>query len=73
MRRIRLLVTLWILVGAVAFSLPLVGLLDVSVVDWLLEPFRLHISTDKAIYSPAAYFVLLTAVFVLEGKMPVRN
>lgn len=61
-------------VGGAAFSLPFLDLAGGGgLVDQLLELFRLHISSDKAVYSPAAYFVLLTVVFILERKIPVRE
>ncbi len=71
MRWTSIITAAWILIGGAAFALPFIDL--PGPVYRLLEPFRLHISSDKALYSPAAYFVLLTAVFVLERRMPVRQ
>ena len=65
-------ILLWVFVGAVAAAIPFGVLIGDPVLRQLLAPFSLHIANEKAIYSPAAYFVLLTACYLLERKMPVN-
>jgi sterol desaturase/sphingolipid hydroxylase (fatty acid hydroxylase superfamily) len=72
--RLKLLsVLLWLIVGLVALSIPIGSLFNSSLLDRILAPLALHISSDKAVYSPLAYFILLSVSYFLERTMPVRE
>jgi sterol desaturase/sphingolipid hydroxylase (fatty acid hydroxylase superfamily) len=41
--------------------------------QYLLEPLEAHIASEKALYSPLAYFCLFSLVFILERRIPARK
>lgn len=69
--------SLWLVVGACALLLALLALLGaLSEPSWLhtlLAPLQAHVGSEKALYSPLAYFCLLSLVFVLERRIPARE
>lgn len=63
----------WLVVGACASVLALGTLDDLPWLDILLKPLQAHVGSEKALYSPLAYFCLLSLVFVLERRIPARE
>jgi sterol desaturase/sphingolipid hydroxylase (fatty acid hydroxylase superfamily) len=65
--------SVWLLIGAFALLLALSSLSDLPWLQKLLEPLQAHVGSDKALFSPLAYFCLLSLVFALERSIPARE
>lgn len=63
----------WLLVGACASVLALGTLDDLPWLAFLLKPLQAHVQSETALYSPLAYFCLLSLVFLLERRVPARQ
>ncbi len=62
----------WLAVGAVACFIASSSLQELPLLAKLLEPFRHYIPGEKALYSPLAYFCLLSLVALLEYRVPAQ-
>jgi len=61
------------LAGAIAVAIATSSLQELPLLAVLLAPFGNYISGEKALYSPLAYFCLLSLVAVLELRVPARR
>ena len=68
-----LLLAAWLATGAVAIAIAFSSQQDLPFLKNILAPLRSHVTADKALYSPLAYFGLLSVVYILERRMPVRD
>lgn len=69
----RLGITLWCALGVFSLLLATLSPEDIPGLSIVLAPLQAHISTEKAMYSPLAYFCLFSVVYFLEGRVPVRT
>lgn len=67
------LLLLWLLIGCLAVYIASSSLQDIPFLQTLLAPLQAHVASDKAMYSPLAYYCLFTLVIVLERAIPVRE
>ena len=67
------MVVLWLVIGAVSAYIAAASLQDIPFLQGILEPFKSYIPGEKAMYSPLAYFFLLSVTALLERKIPVRE
>jgi sterol desaturase/sphingolipid hydroxylase (fatty acid hydroxylase superfamily) len=63
----------WLVVGVVSAFIAVSGLTGTGALEELLGPLKHHVPIDKALYSPLAYFCLLSLVFFLEQRIPARE
>ncbi|MHA7815826.1 MAG: sterol desaturase family protein [Pseudohaliea sp.] len=68
-----LALAVWALVGAVSVFLATQSVEDLPLLSRLLAPLREHVGADKAMFSPLAYFILFSMVWVLEAKLPAER
>ena len=52
----------WLVVGAVSLLLALSNLAELPLLHSLLAPLQAHVPSEKALYSPIAYFILFSLV-----------
>ena len=68
-----LLLAAWLAAGAVAIVMAFGSQHVLPLLDGLLGPLKHHVTAEKAVYSPLAYFCLLSVVYLLERRVPVRD
>lgn len=68
-----LLLTGWCVIGAASFLIAISSLQDMPLLQMLLAPLEVYVHSEKAKYSPLAYFCLLSLVAYLEMKIPARR
>lgn len=72
-RGLRLLLLVgWIGIGLISTVLALSALPDLPLLANLLDAIEAHVPGDRAMYSPLAYFCLLSLVYLLERRIPAR-
>ncbi len=67
------LLSIWLVIGSGALLLALSTPSELSLLHKLLRPLQAHVDSDRALYSPLAYFFLLSLVFILERRIPARE
>lgn len=68
-----LLLIVWFAVGGMSLVLAFGSWHDLPLLQAILSPLQAHVQSDKALYSPLAYFCLLSLVYILEQRFPARE
>lgn len=68
-----ILAILWFAIGCVAVIIATSSVQDIPFLERLLAPFSGYIPSEKAMYSPLAYFCVLTLVALLEYRVPAQR
>jgi sterol desaturase/sphingolipid hydroxylase (fatty acid hydroxylase superfamily) len=68
-----LLFLVWLGIGAFAVLIATRSSQEIPLLGEVLNVMQDHVSSDKAMYSPLAYFVLLSVTFMLERVIPVHR